>query len=63
MDKQFKECMKPHAMVHTLFGIGLGLVLANWLTSLTGQTGLVIGLFVILIGFMFEFYLAGQRKK
>ena len=63
MDKQMKECMKPHSMVHTLFGIGIGVVLANWLITLSGQSGLVIGLFLILVAFMFEFYLAGQKRK
>ena len=63
MDKQMKECMKPHSLVHTLLGIGIGVVLANWLINLSGQSGLVIGLFLVLVAFMFEFYLAGQKKK
>ena len=63
MDKQMKECLKPHSMVHTLFGLGIGVVLANWLTNFSGQSGLVIGLFFILVAFMFEFYLAGQKKR
>jgi len=62
MDKQMKECMKPHSWVHTLFGIGIGVVLANWLVNLSGQSGLVIGLFIVLVAFMFELYLAGQKK-
>ncbi|OGG18181.1 hypothetical protein A3D78_05375 [Candidatus Gottesmanbacteria bacterium RIFCSPHIGHO2_02_FULL_39_14] len=62
MDKQMKECFKPHAMLHTVFGIGIGMVLSNWLTGFSGQTGLVIGLFVVLTAFMGEFYLAGKKK-
>ena len=63
MDRQMQECVKPHAVVHTILGIGVGLVIANWLESLTGQQGMVIGLFLILGAFMGEFYLAGQKKK
>ncbi|OGG02160.1 hypothetical protein A2W14_06545 [Candidatus Gottesmanbacteria bacterium RBG_16_37_8] len=58
-----KECLKPHSLLHIVFGIGIGVVLVNWLTGLTGQTGLVVGLFIILAAFMGEFYLAGQKKK
>jgi len=31
--------------------------------SLSGQPGLVIGLFFILVAFMCEFYLAGKKRK
>ena len=50
-------------MVHTVFGLGLGLVAANWLSGLSGINGLVIGLFVIVAAFMGEFYLVGQKKR
>lgn len=63
MDKQMKECLKPHSIVHLIFGTGIGLVIANWLETFTGQQGLVIGLFIILVAFMGEFYLAGQKKR
>ena len=63
MDKHMKECVKPDSLVHTLFGIGLGVVFANWLITFSGQSGIVIGLFIVLVAFMFEFYLAGQKKK
>ena len=63
MDKQMKECLKPHALLHTLLGIGLGVIGVNWLGGLYGQNGLVIGLFIVLAAFMGEFYLAGQKKR
>ncbi|OGG06028.1 hypothetical protein A3D05_02865 [Candidatus Gottesmanbacteria bacterium RIFCSPHIGHO2_02_FULL_40_24] len=58
-----KECLKPHSVVHTVLGIGVGLVLANWLTGLSGQTGMVIGLFTIIAAFLGELYVAGQKKR
>lgn len=63
MEKQMKECLKPHAILHTVFGLGLGLVLANWLTGFSGQTGMVLGLFLVLVAFIGEFYLGGDKKK
>lgn len=31
MDKKMQECFKPHAMMHSLFGLGLGIVVvALW---------------------------------
>ena len=58
-----QECVKPHAIVHTILGVGVGFVIANWLNTFDGQQGLVIGLFLILGAFMGEFYLAGLKKK
>lgn len=63
MDKQMKECLKPHALLHIVTGIGLGIILTNWMASLYGQTGMIIGLFVVLASFLGELYLAGGHKK
>lgn len=63
MEKQMKECLKPHALLHTVFGLGLGLVFANWFSGFLGETGLVIGLFLVLVAFIGEFYLGGGKKK
>lgn len=63
MDKQMQECVKPHSLIHTILGVGVGLVIANWLNTFSGQQGQVIGLFLILVAFLGEFYLAGAKKK
>jgi len=42
-----KECTKPHPMLHSLTGLGLGLVVAGLVTSLAGQTGIVLGIILI----------------
>lgn len=34
MNAKIQECFKPHALMHNLFGIGLGLVLAALFPSL-----------------------------
>ena len=42
-----KECMKPHPMLHSLTGLGLGLLLVGLIASLGGQTGVVLGIILI----------------
>lgn len=32
--KKMKECMTPHVMMHSLFGLGLGLLLVSLVPSL-----------------------------
>ena len=34
MNAKLKECFTPHAMMHNLMGLGLGLVLASLVPSL-----------------------------
>ena len=33
MDKKMKECFTPHAMMHSLFGLGLGMTLVSLFPS------------------------------
>ena len=43
MDKKMKECFTPHAMMHSLFGLGLGLLLTSFFPSLSSVwIGLVL---------------------
>ncbi|HSX15002.1 MAG TPA: hypothetical protein VLE72_03830 [Candidatus Saccharimonadales bacterium] len=35
MSEKMKACFKPHVLMHSLFGLGLGLVLATVFTSLS----------------------------
>lgn len=34
MNAKMKECFTPHAMMHSLFGLGLGIVLVNFIPTL-----------------------------
>ena len=54
------ECMKKHPMLHSLAGLGLGLVLVNFFPSLAGQTALVAGIVLIVAAVAGEFVL-GQK--
>ena len=43
LDKKMKECFTPHAMMHNLMGVGVGLILAALMPSLgTVMVGLVV---------------------
>ncbi len=46
MDKKFKECMKPHALVHSLAGIGFGLILVSFIPALVANA-LMLGVLVV----------------
>lgn len=47
MDKMMKDCMTPHAIYHTIIGIGLGIILVSLVPSVGG---LVIGVVVVVVG-------------
>ncbi len=34
MDKKMKECFTPHVMMHSLFGLGLGILVVSLIPSL-----------------------------
>lgn len=34
MDKKMKECFTPHAMMHSAFGLGLGILLTIYVPGL-----------------------------
>lgn len=55
MDKKFKECMKPHYLAHSITGLGIGLILVGLISSLTGQTALVLGLVALVAGIVYDF--------
>lgn len=45
----FKRCLTPHALLHTLTGVGLGLILVYLIPSL-GSNALVLGVIVVVAG-------------
>jgi len=55
MDQKMKECLTPHALLHTIGGIGIGLILTGLSPSIAGSAvtfgvilvlGMVAGEFV-----------------
>ena len=50
-----KECTKPHPLLHSVGGVGLGLLLANWFGGFVGQMGVWLGLGLLVVGVGGEF--------
>ena len=58
-----QECLNSHPVMHTLTGLGLGLVAANIVSSLTGSTGVSFGLVLIAAGLLGEFLINYKTSK
>lgn len=56
MEKMMKECMKPHPLLHTVSGVGLGMLLTNWF-GLVGTAGVYLGVILVVLGVVGEFVL------
>lgn len=54
MDKKIKECMKPHALMHSLAGLGVGLILVNFIPALIANA-LMLGLVVLVVAIVGDF--------
>jgi len=53
MDKKMKECFAPHSMMHSLFGLGLGILIASVIPSLSmAWLGLLIMVIAIALDTM-----------
>ncbi len=46
--KDMKECFKPHVVIHSISGLGVGLILVGLIPSLATQA-LLLG-FIVLVG-------------
>ncbi len=46
MTKKMKECFTPHVMMHSLFGLGLGIILVSLFPSL-GMLWLGVAVIVV----------------
>lgn len=56
MNAKTKDCFKPHVLMHSLFGLGLGLVLA----ALAPFNGLIwAGLLLMLLAFALDYMRKG----
>ncbi|MBI3620536.1 hypothetical protein HY214_05355 [Candidatus Roizmanbacteria bacterium] len=42
--------MEPHVLMHSLFGLGLGVIAANLFPTLVGQNGMLIGIGALVVG-------------
>lgn len=54
MEKMMKECMKAHPLLHSVLGVGLGILLTNWF-GLTGDTSMLLGWGLLAAGIVGEF--------
>ena len=54
MEKMMQECTKPHPLMHSVSGIGLGLVLVALVPSLVANA-LMLGIVLIVVGVGAEF--------
>ena len=53
MNEKMKECFKPHVLMHSLFGLGLGLLLAAVFADLRqAWLGLVVMAVALVLDFM-----------
>lgn len=46
MNAKMKACFEPHALMHSLFGLGLGILLVSFIPSLS-MAWLGLGLMVV----------------
>lgn len=58
-----QECLSPHPVMHTLTGLGLGLVAANMVPTLSTGSGISFGLVLIAGGLLGEFLVSAVSKK
>jgi hypothetical protein len=50
----FRECLKPHLLLHSVAGIGLGLLLVGLVPDLAAK-GLMLGIILLVVGMGGEF--------
>lgn len=62
MDKMMKDCLKPHSLLHTVAGIGIGLVLSVWLAQLSSSNVLLWGVILIVVGVLGEFLIESKKR-
>jgi len=56
-----KECMKPHPLLHSLMGIGLGLVLVSLVPSLVANA-LTFGVILVIVAFVAEMMMGKKAQ-
>ncbi len=61
MDKMMKECFTPHALVHSLAGLGVGLVLVGLMPNLA-MSGVMYGIIVVVVAIVLDFMVQSNKK-
>ena len=56
MNEKMKECFKPHVMMHSLFGLGLGFFLASLFPFLASW---ILGIILMVVAVVWD----SMRKK
>lgn len=49
MTDKMKSCFTPHVMMHALFGLGLGLVIAHFWANLADNVWIGVGAMVVAV--------------
>lgn len=62
MNAMLKECMKPHALVHSMAGAGFALLVLYFIPSLLPYL-LVLGIVLFVGAFILDFFVNPARKK
>lgn len=62
IDKMMKECLTPHAMVHSLTGLGVGLLLVGFL-PVVATNAVLLGVAAVVIGVLADFAVNPAAKK
>lgn len=57
MNKHLNECTSPHMIIHTITGLGIGLMLPILIPKLSGRE-FVLGAFFIILSMAGEFVLS-----
>lgn len=60
MKMDLKRCFTTHALLHNLFGIGLGLILVGLVPTLAAN-GLVWGIVVVVVALVADFLVGGKQ--
>ncbi|OGG12370.1 hypothetical protein A3J20_05095 [Candidatus Gottesmanbacteria bacterium RIFCSPLOWO2_02_FULL_42_29] len=61
MNAMFKECVKPHALVHSLTGAAVAFLLLYFVPGLIDKL-LVLGIILFVAAFILEFFVNPARK-
>ena len=56
-----KECFTPHALVHSLAGLGVGLVLVGLMPNLA-MSGVMYGIIVVVVAIVLDFMVQSNKK-
>ena len=62
MEKHMKECFSPHSLLHSLFGLGLGVLLSQYIGIFSGQQAVTSAVVIMLAAFAGDYYLMSKKK-